>query len=271
MPELPEVETTMRALRSKLANRTIVSTIQRRANLRFELPPALPERLAGQQLVQFGRRAKYIRVDLNGGLSLLIHLGMSGRLLFDGDAGRKHEHLTFTFDDETVLRYIDPRRFGMIDLAVTADLANHRWLGHLGLEPLEDAFDTNALQSRLQSKNSAIKTLIMDQRIVVGVGNIYASESLYRAGISPERMGADVGPKRTGRLVKAIKAVLSDAIEAGGSSLRDYVQSDGQLGNFQRFFKVYDREDIPCERCSRPIRRIVQTGRATFFCPNCQR
>lgn len=271
MPELPEVETTMRALRSKLTGQLIVSVIQRRPDLRFPLPEALPERLEGQRIQGFSRRAKYIQVHLDGGETMLLHLGMSGRLLFGGEDGRPHEHLTFQFQDGTVLRFIDPRRFGMLDLANTEALGSHKWMVRLGYEPLDAAFDGRSLARCLKGKLSAIKTAIMDQRVVVGVGNIYASESLFRAAISPKSMAGALGSRRLSRLANAIKHVLQDAIEAGGSSLRDYVQSNGELGNFQSYFQVYDREDRPCVVCSQPIRRIVQTGRATFFCANCQR
>ena len=261
----------MRALRGKLQGAHIGRVVQRRPDLRFPFPPNLPERLQGCVLTGFSRRAKYIRIDLDSGMSLLVHLGMSGRLVFDGEEGRTHEHLTIEFTCGSVLRMIDPRRFGMVDLSLTADLGSHRWLRHLGLEPLAVEFDGKSLHKRLAGKLPAIKTAVMDQRIVVGVGNIYASESLFRAGISPKRLACDVGPRRADKLAQSIKQVLLDAIEAGGSSLRDYVQSSGELGNFQRFFQVYDREERPCVRCGMPIRRIVQTGRATYFCSLCQR
>lgn len=271
MPELPEVETTMRALEARLLGRRFAQIVQRRDDLRFALPERLPERLAGATIQSFGRRAKYILVELSSNETLILHLGMSGRLLFDGDDGRKHEHLTFRFDDKTILRFIDPRRFGMLDLTASHSLAAHRWLAHLGLEPLNDEFSGRVLALRLAGKQSAIKTAIMDQRIVVGVGNIYASESLFLAGISPTHVAGSVGRKRVNKLAKAIREVLLKAIDAGGSSLRDYVQSDGELGNFQRFFSVYGREERPCVTCATPVRRIVQTGRTTFFCPKCQR
>lgn len=271
LPELPEVETTMRALEKRLTGRQIRQTIQRRGDLRFPLPPELPARLEGQKLISFDRRAKYIRIALDGGLSMILHLGMSGRLLFDGEEGRSHEHLTFTFDDGTILRYIDPRRFGMLDLHPTHDLGTHRWFAHLGFEPFDAIFNAKALKAAIANKHSAIKTAIMDQRVVVGVGNIYASESLFRAKILPTKLAADLTTSNAKLLATNIKQVLLDAINAGGSSLRDYVQSSGELGNFQSFFNVYGREDQPCTRCSAPIRRIVQTGRATFFCPKCQR
>jgi formamidopyrimidine-DNA glycosylase len=271
VPELPEVETTMRALARRLQDRRFVAVEQRRADLRFTLPQDLPARLVGRRLVGFARRAKFIELLLDDGTTMLLHLGMSGRLLFDGEPAGSHEHLTFGFDDGTVLRFVDPRRFGMLDLCPTAGLAEHKWLKHLGLEPLGNSFDGPALLARLAGRHVALKVAIMDQRHVVGVGNIYASESLHRAGLSPRRLAATVGPARAERLARSIREVLLDAIDAGGSSLRDYVQSNGELGNFQRMFRVYDRAGLPCPGCGAPIRRLVQAGRATFYCGGCQR
>lgn len=271
MPELPEVETTMRALARRLEDRCFIAVEQRRADLRFTLPQDLVPRLVGRRLVGFARRAKFIVLMLDDGTTMLLHLGMSGRLLFDGAPAGPHEHLTFHFDDGTILRFVDPRRFGMLDLWPTATLDQHKWLRHLGLEPLGNSFGGPALLARLAGRHVALKVAIMDQRHVVGVGNIYASESLYRAGLSPRRLAASVGPTRAGRLAAAIREVLLAAIDAGGSSLRDYVQSNGELGNFQRLFRVYDRATLPCPACSTPIRRIVQAGRATFYCGRCQR
>ncbi|MEZ5826347.1 MAG: bifunctional DNA-formamidopyrimidine glycosylase/DNA-(apurinic or apyrimidinic site) lyase [Geminicoccaceae bacterium] len=270
MPELPEVETTMRAMCSRLEGRRILGVEQKRADLRFPLPPLLPERLEGRIVDRFERRAKYIVMHLSDGLTALMHLGMSGRFLFDGEPCGAHEHLTFRFDDGTVLRYVDPRRFGMLDLVDSDEWREHRWLSSLGHEPLSPSFDGKALQACLAGRMQAVKTAIMDQRLVVGVGNIYASESLFRAGISPARKAATIGPVRSERLAGAIREVLLEAIDAGGSSLRDYVAADGQLGNFQSFFRVYGREEQACVQCGRPVRRTVQGGRATFFCGHCQ-
>jgi formamidopyrimidine-DNA glycosylase len=271
VPELPEVETTMRALARRLESRSFRLVEQRRADLRFTLPQDLPRRLEGRRLTGFARRAKYIELMLDDGHTLLLHLGMSGRLVFDGPPAGPHEHLTFHFDDGSILRFVDPRRFGMLDLWPTASLAEHKWLKHLGLEPLGNSFDGPALLARLVGRHVALKVAIMDQRHVVGVGNIYASESLFRARLSPRRLAATVGPERARRLAQAIREVLSDAIDAGGSSLRDYVQSNGELGNFQRMFSVYDRAGLPCPSCGNLIRRLVQAGRATFQCSSCQR
>jgi len=271
MPELPEVETAMRGLEARLLGRTITSFVQHRADLRFPLPPALPERLVGCRIAGFSRRAKYILAALDNEHTILLHLGMSGRLLFDGAEAGKHEHLTFGFDDGTTLRYVDPRRFGMLDLVAAAKLADHPRLADLGLEPLDPAFDGKALQKGLYNRGSPIKTAIMDQKLVVGVGNIYACESLFRAGISPTRPANSLKPVQYRRLADAIRKVLGDAIKAGGSSLRDYVQTDGELGYFQHQFEVYGRADLPCLTCSRSIKTIVQANRTTFYCGHCQR
>jgi formamidopyrimidine-DNA glycosylase len=271
LPELPEVETVMRALRARLLGRRIVSFVQRRADLRFPLPPGLETSLVGRRVHGFARRAKFIQAFLEDERVLLLHLGMSGRLLFDGVPGGAHEHLTFAFDDGTVLRFVDPRRFGMLDLAAASGLSAHRWLAHLGVEPLDPAFDGPQVQGLLAGRRTALKTALMDQRLVVGVGNIYASEALFRARLSPRRTALTLGPARAARLAGSIRTVLEEAITAGGSSLRDYVQADGELGNFQRNFRVYERAGRPCIACGAAIQRIVQGGRATYFCPRCQR
>lgn len=271
MPELPEVETTRRALERRLGGGRFVSVVQRRADLRFPLPDRLAERLAGRRLVGARRRAKYLLLDLDDGRTLVIHLGMSGRLVFDGPPLGVHEHLTFGFEDGTVLRFNDPRRFGMADLLATDGLAAHPWFRHLGHEPLDARFDGDALLAALGGRTAALKVALMDQRVVVGVGNIYASESLFRARLSPRRRAGWLKPVQAARLAGAIREVLAEAIDAGGSSLRDYVQASGELGNFQRNFRVYDRAGVLCACGRSPIRRIVQGGRATYFCPACQR
>ena len=271
MPELPEVETTRRALERRVAGVAIERCTQHRADLRFPLPAALPARLEGRRLTALRRRAKYLLADLDDGHTLILHLGMSGRLVFDGPGLGAHEHLTLTFADGTILRLHDPRRFGMVDLKPTAGLADHAWFRHLGLEPLAPDFDGDRLSGALAGKTTALKVALMDQRVVVGIGNIYASEALHRARLSPRRRAGWLKPAHAARLAGAVRQVLEEAIEAGGSSLRDYVQASGELGNFQRNFRVYDRagEACPCGRAV--VRRIVQVGRATFYCPGCQR
>ena len=271
MPELPEVETTMRALAARLAGRRVAGLVQRRADIRFPLPDRLGQRIEGRTVLRFARRAKYIECFLDDGAVLLLHLGMSGRLVFDGEPCGPHEHLTFAFDDGTLLRFVDPRRFGMVDLWPAERLAEHRWLAHLGLEPLDPGFGGRSLSAALSGRRTALKVALMDQRVVVGVGNIYASESLFHARLAPSRLAGSLMPREAQRLARAIRQVLREAIDAGGSSLRDYVQSNGELGNYQRNFRVYDRAGEPCLVCGGPVGRIVQGARATFFCAVCQR
>jgi formamidopyrimidine-DNA glycosylase len=271
MPELPEVETTMRALAARLIARRITSLEQRRPDLRFPLPARLAERLIGRRVESFQRRAKYILAALDDGQTLLFHLGMSGRLLFDGPPAGPHEHLTFGFDDGTRLRFVDPRRFGMLDLSPTASLAAHPRLAGLGLEPLAESFAGPALAGALAGRRSALKIALTDQRLVVGVGNIYACESLWRARLSPRRVAGFLRPAQAARLAAAIRTVLSEAIAAGGSSLRDYVQADGEPGFYQDRFAVYGRAGLACTVCARPIEKLIQAQRATFWCRGCQR
>jgi formamidopyrimidine-DNA glycosylase len=271
MPELPEVETITRALAARLRGRRIAALDQRRPDLRFPLPERLAQRVIGRRMVAFGRRAKYILGHLDDQQTLVLHLGMSGRLLFDGPPAGRHEHLTFHFDDASCLRFVDPRRFGMLDLAPTAALQAHPRLVRLGLEPLDPGFGGPALAAALAGRHTALKLALMDQRVVVGVGNIYACESLFRARLSPRRVAGHLRPREGVRLAEAVRAVLMEAIEAGGSSLRDYVQTDGELGFFQERFAVYGLGGQPCRACGTAIRRIAQASRATFYCPRCQR
>jgi formamidopyrimidine-DNA glycosylase len=271
MPELPEVETTMRGLAARLVGRRVTGLVQRRPDIRFPLPSSLAARLEGRTVERFARRAKFIECFLDSGEVMLLHLGMSGRLLFDGEPRGIHEHLTFHFDDGTALRFVDPRRFGMLDLWPAAGLDAHPWLAHLGLEPLDPGFTGKALAAALKGRRSALKVALMDQRRVVGVGNIYASESLFRARLDPTRPAGGLGPREAQLLARAVLEVLEEAIAAGGSSLRDYVQSNGELGSFQRNFRVYDRHGRPCTACGGVIERIVQGARATFWCRTCQR
>jgi formamidopyrimidine-DNA glycosylase len=271
MPELPEVETIMRALAARLRGRRIEALEQRRPDLRFPLPERLAERLVGRRFESFGRRAKYILGGLDDRHTLLLHLGMSGRLVFDGPPAGPHEHLTFHFDDASCLRFVDPRRFGMLDLAPTGALHRHPRLAGLGLEPLDPGFDGPALAAALAGRRSALKLALMDQRVVVGVGNIYACESLFRARLSPRRIAGALRLRAATRLADALRTVLTQAITAGGSSLRDYVQADGELGFFQDRFAVYGLSGQPCRVCAAPIQRITQANRTTFYCRRCQR
>jgi formamidopyrimidine-DNA glycosylase len=276
MPELPEVETVMRGLQARLEGRRIVRAEVRRPDLRWPLPPGLAKRLTGAKIVGFRRRAKYILMRLGGGDSVLLHLGMSGRVLIEPAGSNQphaaHEHIMLETDDGWRVGFVDPRRFGSVDLLRTDAEDAHRLLAGLGPEPLGPGFSAATLAAALAGKRTPIKAALLDQRIVAGVGNIYVCEALFRARVSPLRSAATITRAEAGRLVREIKATLTEAIAAGGSSLRDYVQTDGELGYFQHAFKVYGREGEACERCKTGacIKRIVQSGRSTFYCPRTQ-
>jgi formamidopyrimidine-DNA glycosylase len=276
MPELPEVETVMRGLAARLAGRRIVSARAARGDLRGKLPARLGERLRGRVVKGFRRRGKYILARLSGGESLLLHLGMSGRIrLTTGDIeALAHEHLVLEMDDGSRVGLIDPRRFGLVDLLATALEDEDPRLARLGPEPLGADFTAAVLARALSGRRTSIKAALMDQHLIAGLGNIYASEALYRAAISPRRIAANLGPQRVARLHPAIQETLADAIAAGGSSFSDYVQPDGELGYFQHAWRVYSRERCPI--CPGPplcrgVARIVQGGRASFYCPRRQR
>jgi len=287
MPELPEVETVMRGLQARLQGRVLLRAVARRPDLRWPLPAGLAERLTGARVAGFRRRGKYILMRLDSGWSVLLHLGMSGRMVIGPAMGTAkgtdsinsitlHEHLELETDDGWRVGFVDPRRFGSVDLVRTAQEDAHRLLAELGPEPLDDGFSVAVLAAALGGKRTPIKAALLDQRIVAGLGNIYVAEALFRAGISPQRLACSVPGARAGRLVPAIKQTLLDAIAAGGSSLRDYVQPDGELGYFQHAWRVYGREGEPCPACPggpacAGVRRIVQSGRSTFYCPRTQR
>jgi formamidopyrimidine-DNA glycosylase len=281
MPELPEVETVMRGLATVLEGRLIRAAAITRPDLRWPFPPGLAARLTGARVEGFRRRGKYMLMRLSGGDSVLIHLGMSGRMVARpaadlANAPIAHEHLSLETEAGMRVGFVDPRRFGSVDLVPTAAEDAHRLLAGLGPEPLEPGFTADVLTTALAGKHTPIKAALLDQRVVAGLGNIYVSEALHRAGISPKRLAASVAGARTLRLVPAIREVLLESIAAGGSSLRDYVQADGGIGFFQERFRVYDREGQPCGACPGPpgcpgIRRFVQSGRATFHCPRTQR
>ncbi|HKU94791.1 MAG TPA: bifunctional DNA-formamidopyrimidine glycosylase/DNA-(apurinic or apyrimidinic site) lyase [Vineibacter sp.] len=278
MPELPEVETVRLGLMPRLAGRRIVRLTQRRRDLRVPLPARFAARIEGRMVTTIDRRAKYMLWRLEDGHTLVVHLGMSGRLLLlNGDASSKpfedHDHVVFDIDDGWQIRFNDARRFGLMLLLRDDDVATHKLFKPLGPEPLDDAFDGTALAARLKGKRTPIKSALLDQHVLVGVGNIYACEALHIAGISPRRSAHSVTGERADRLMVAIKDVLRRSIIDGGSSLRDHVQPDGELGYFQTRFVVYDREGQSCGRCAngKTVRRIVQSGRSTFFCPACQR
>ncbi|MBH67533.1 MAG: DNA-formamidopyrimidine glycosylase [Rhodospirillaceae bacterium] len=276
MPELPEVETVMRGLKPVLEGRRLIEVEQRRADLRWPIPSSLRKNLLGKRVLQLERRAKFILWHLDSRAVVILHLGMSGNMLVSDKRPRtlhKHDHLVFTTDDGITIRYNDPRRFGSIDLTWIDKLADHKMIKRLGPEPMSNQFNSAVLSAGLRGRTSPIKSVLLDQTVVAGLGNIYACEALYRSGISPKRLASNTRGKKLDRLVSAIRDVLRDAIQVGGSSLRDHVQTSGEIGYFQNQFKVYGREGECCpnDECRGKIRRIVQAGRATFYCAACQR
>ncbi len=276
MPELPEVETVRRGLQPAMEGEVIANADIRRPDLRWPFPENMAERLTGKKVDRLRRRSKYILADLSSGETLIIHLGMSGRMQIserDHPELEKHDHVVFDMENGARITFNDARRFGAMDLAETKTLEDHWLLEKLGPEPLGNQFDEDYLLERLKSRNTPIKSALLDQRIVAGLGNIYVCEVLYRTGISPVCKSGKLSSVRVRSLVPAIREVLQEAIEAGGSTLRDHRQTSGELGYFQHSFQVYNREDKPCETrdCSCIIKRIVQSGRSSFYCPQCQR
>lgn len=279
MPELPEVETTVRGLIAPLEGRILEAVDTHVPALRFPLPADFGARLQGRRIVAIRRRAKFMLLETDDGQTLIVHLGMSGSMrVTTPDAPReKHEHVVFTTDRDVSIRFNDPRRFGLMDVTPTATLDDHAMLRDLGPEPLGNHFNAAALAAALAGRRSPIKAALLDQHTVAGLGNIYVCEALYWAGISPRRLSANIGARRTESLVAQVRRVLTEAIEAGGSSLRDFRHGDGELGYFQKSFAVYGREGEACPNCRTTpvrdctIRRIVQSGRSTFYCPHRQR
>lgn len=283
MPELPEVETVRRGLEPVMDGQQILAAQVNRPDLRWPFPPRMAERLTGARINALRRRSKYILADLSTGETLLIHLGMSGRMLISGaqiggfhhehPAPAKHDHVVFDMEGGARVTFNDPRRFGAMDLLDTVSAEAHPLLAVIGPEPLGNAFDGAYLAARLAGRKTPVKSALLDQRIVAGLGNIYVCEVLFRAGIAPDRLAGDLTGKQAQGLVPLIREVLSEAIEAGGSSLKDYRQADGDLGYFQHSFRVYGREGGACTTpgCKGSIARIVQAGRSSFFCPDCQR
>ena len=281
MPELPEVETVRRGLQPHLEGHVIARAEARRPDLRWPLPPDLVQVLTGARVSGLRRRSKYILADLEDRGSLLLHLGMSGRMLIEGEAQGefhrdpailpRHDHVVIWNDQGTRITFNDARRFGMVDLVAPG--AEHPLLAHLGPEPLSDEFTSEVLARAFDGRRAPVKVALLDQRIVAGLGNIYVSEALHRAGIDPRRAAGRIGPARLAALVGHIRDVLIEAIAAGGSSLRDHRQASGELGYFQHSFRVYDREGAPCPSpgCPGHIRRIVQSGRSSYFCALCQK
>jgi len=279
MPELPEVETVLRGLAVRLSGQVVQRALLRRPDLRWPVPEGLVRRLVGTRILGFRRRAKTMLMDLNGGDTVLWHLGMSGRVLLEPrdapEAETLHAHFRLEVEGWRA-EFVDPRRFGSLDLWPTGELDSHPRLAGLGPEPLSNEFSEATLSAALAGRHTPIKAALLDQRTVAGLGNIYVSEALWRARISPKRLAASVAGARAARLVPAIRSVLEEAIAAGGSSLRDYRQASGELGYFQHAWRVYGREGEPCEACPGPpscpgIVRIVQGTRATFYCPRLQR
>jgi formamidopyrimidine-DNA glycosylase len=290
VPELPEVETVRRGLAPVMEGARITRVEARRPDLRQPLPRDFAKRLEGQTVTGVGRRAKYLTADLASGDVLLMHLGMSGSFRVNretmntrpGDArltAPAHDHVVFHMSSGATVTFNDPRRFGLMLIVPRSELASHPLMREVGPEPLGNAFDAKLLAAACRNRKTSLKAVLLDQRVVAGLGNIYACEALHRAGLSPRRRAATIGSRagvanaRAIALVDAIKAVLNDAIKAGGSSLRNHRQTDGELGYFQHHFRVYDRAGEPCvtPRCRGAVRRIAQSGRSTFFCPVCQR
>ncbi len=283
LPELPEVETVRRGLLPVMEGQRIARAEVRRADLRWPFPANMADRLSGQTITAMRRRSKYILAELGSGETLLIHLGMSGRMQIDGDGlGKfhdtrptpgKHDHVIFHMESGARIIFNDARRFGAMDLIPTDGLDAHWLLSRIGPEPFGNSFNADYLQTALANRNSPIKSALLDQRIVAGLGNIYVCEVLHRTGISPKRKARALSATRVATLVPAIRDVLGEAIEAGGSSLRDHRQASGELGYFQHRFAVYDREGEACPKasCDGTVTRIVQSGRSSFYCRKCQR
>ncbi|WP_299984315.1 bifunctional DNA-formamidopyrimidine glycosylase/DNA-(apurinic or apyrimidinic site) lyase [uncultured Ruegeria sp.] len=283
MPELPEVETVRRGLCPAMEGVVIERAEVNRPDLRWPFPDRMAKRLTGQRVDRLRRRSKYILADLNSGETLLIHLGMSGRMTVSGDplgqfvhdhpAKQKHDHVIFHMANGARITFNDPRRFGAMDLLSTATAEDHKLLTVLGPEPLGNDFHEQHLIDAFKGKNTPVKSALLDQGIVAGLGNIYVCEALYRGKVSPRRKAGQISAPRIAALVPIIRQVLQEAIEAGGSSLRDFRQADGELGYFQLSFDVYGREGEPCrtEGCGGEIKRITQSGRSSFYCVQCQR
>lgn len=271
MPELPEVETTRRGIAPHLAQRTITKVIVRDARLRWPVDKDLNRQLAGAKIFQVNRRGKYLLIETSHG-DLIMHLGMSGslRILPASNAAQKHDHFELVFDSGQSLRLNDPRRFGAV-IFTKQDPMQHKLLIDLGPEPLEKEFNANYLWEKSRGRSVSIKQFIMDSKIVVGVGNIYASEALFLANIHPTRAAGRVAAERYAMLVKSIKGVLRAAIKKGGTSLRDFTQSDGKPGYFKQKLNVYDRQGEACNVCGKPIKQKTIGQRSTFYCTHCQK
>ncbi|MCF6273493.1 MAG: bifunctional DNA-formamidopyrimidine glycosylase/DNA-(apurinic or apyrimidinic site) lyase [Rhodobacteraceae bacterium] len=275
MPELPEVETVMQGLLPVMAGQRITNANIRRAGLRWPFPERFAERLKGTRVEGMQRRAKYILMALDSGESLLVHLGMSGKVTIDESGGLppgKHDHVVLDMENGVRILFNDPRRFGSLDLLDSTTPDAHKLLKSLGPEPLGNHFNTTYLAQRLKNRKLPIKSALLDQKIIAGLGNIYVCEALWRAGVAPQSSSTALNPAQLAALTTHIRAVLEEAIIAGGSSLKDYRQANGELGYFQHSFAVYGREGQPCrtQGCTGIIARITQAGRSSFYCPTCQ-
>jgi formamidopyrimidine-DNA glycosylase len=273
MPELPEVETVARGLSKKILGKTIREVTLHRADIRFPIPKILPAKVRGQKIIAIDRLSKYILLRLADGGRVLIHLGMSGRMFFETEktyARGKHDHVVFSFPKGLLVIFNDARRFGVIDY-IAAKTKAHKLLDAVGMDPFSKDLTPQVLFDKIRTRKTDMKAILMNQKIIAGLGNIYVSEALFRAKMRPTRSGTKVTLKECKKLLSAIRAVLTEAIKAGGSSLRDYVQTDGELGYFQSKFRVYDREGKPCPACKTKIERITQSGRSTYFCSTCQK
>ncbi len=275
MPELPEVETVRRGLEPVLLGKRIIKAEKFSPKLRLPIPKDFGEQLTGQKVTSLTRRAKYILIHLESSLTVLLHLGMSGQVLIFKKPAKpeKHDHFRLQIEGGNTILYRDPRRFGLVTFCPTNELEENKLLRGLGPEPLSNHFNGQALRSALSGKSVSIKAALLDQRVVAGAGNIYASEALFRAGINPKRKAGSLSLARCERLAGEVRNVLNDALKAGGSSLKDFVGVDGELGYFQHRFQVYDREETPCPNsdCPGTIRRFTQNARSTYYCPTCQR
>jgi formamidopyrimidine-DNA glycosylase len=285
MPELPEVETVRRGLAPVMEGRRVMRLVQNRPDLRFPLPERFAERVSGARIERLGRRAKFLVAELSTGEALVMHLGMSGRFTIHAEAGPetldvfvhdtgadpKHDHVVFEMEGGARVVFNDPRRFGFMEMWPRAAFDDYPRLKTLGPEPLSNGFSAAYLSGALTGKTAPIKAALLDQSIIAGLGNIYVCEALFRAGISPRRLARTIPGARAERLAPQINAVIAEAIEAGGSTLRDFAGPDGTLGYFPHSFRVYGREGEPCRICGAPVRRIVQSGRSSFYCGKCQR
>ena len=289
MPELPEVETVKRGLGPVLKGHRIERVETRRSGLRFPFPQGFSERLSGAKVQTLSRRAKYILMDLDNGFSLIVHLGMTGRFTvlspkgvsnlgefyFEAGAGEgangPHDHVVLHLEQGVRLVYSDPRRFGMMDVVETSMVGQHRLLKDIGVEPLGNELSASYLAQKFKGKAAPMKAALLDQRIIAGLGNIYVCEALFRVRLSPKRKAGSVKLEKLEELVRHIRDILNEAILAGGSTLQDFKSTNGEQGSYQQRFLVYDREGEPCTSCGKPIKRMVQSGRSSFYCGACQK